>query len=113
MLLSELLGQSVNDATGRRLGTVVDIRLSLIGDLDHAPAEPCLYGILVSPHTNSSYLGYERSEIRYPKVLASLLRWRHRETFLALWDDVSPSDGPELALRKGFTKYSPVLQKQT
>ena len=74
-----------------RLGTVVDVRLTVDGDLDDNPDSPTLFGLVVSPRTRSSYLGYERSDARRPAVLAALLRWRHRGTFLALWDDIGRS----------------------
>ena len=57
-------------------------------DLDDNPDPPTLLGLVISPRTRCSYLGYERSDARRPAVLAALLRWRHRGTFLALWDDV-------------------------
>lgn len=110
MQVSELLGVDVVDADGHRLGTVVDVRLAVEGDLDHDPAVPTVFGVLVSPRTQSSYLGYERSDARRPQVLAALLRWRHRGTFLALWRDVARVDVDSVRLRAGFTRYSPILR---
>jgi hypothetical protein len=46
-------------------------------------------GLVISPRTRSWHLGYERSEAEAPKTLAALLRWRHRGTFLAGWEDVA------------------------
>ena len=40
MQLSELLGLDVLDDTAARLGTVVDVRLTVDGDLDDNPAAP-------------------------------------------------------------------------
>jgi hypothetical protein len=60
--LSELLGLDVLDATAQRLGTVVDVRLAVTGDLDGNPDAPTLFGLVISPRTRSSYLGYERSD---------------------------------------------------
>ena len=48
------------------IGTVVDVRLAIDGDLDDHPDTPSLFGLLVSPRTRSSYLGYERSDARRP-----------------------------------------------
>jgi hypothetical protein len=43
-------------------------------------------------------------------VLAALLRWRHRGTFLALWDDIGRVDTTSISLRAGFQRYSSTLR---
>jgi sporulation protein YlmC with PRC-barrel domain len=108
--LSELLGLDVLDATAQRLGTIVDVRLAVTGDLDDDPDTPTLFGLVISPRTRSSYLGYERSDLRRPTVLAALLYWRHRGTFVALWDDVARVDAESVSLRTGFGRYAPTLR---
>jgi hypothetical protein len=65
---------------------------------------------VISPRTKSSYLGYERSAADAPAMLAALLRWRHRGTFLAGWDDVARVGSDLVKLRSGYTRYSPVLR---
>ena len=110
MQLSELLGLDVHDAAAHRLGTVVDVRLAVTGDLDDKPGTPTLFGLVISPRTGSSYLGYERSDANRPAVLAALLRWRHRGTFLALWDDVERVEAETVSLRAGFRRYTPTLR---
>ena len=110
MQLSELLELPVRDAAGQQVGTVVDVRLAIDGDLDDRPDEPALFGLIISPHTQSSYLGYERSDPRRPTLLAALLRWRHRGTFLALWHDIALVSTESVVLRQGFERYSPVLR---
>jgi hypothetical protein len=110
MQLSELLGLEVFDADDERIGRVVDVRLDVGGDLDRDPDCPTLFGLLISPHTRSSYLGYERSDARRPKVLAALLRRRHRGTFLALWHDVRRVDAASVVMRSDFRRYSPTLR---
>jgi hypothetical protein len=65
------------DAGSHPVGTVIDVRLTIAGDLDHDPATPRLLGLIISPRTSSSFLGYERSTDTAPYVLARLLRWRH------------------------------------
>jgi hypothetical protein len=110
MRLSELLGLDVLDATAQRLGTVVDVRLAVTGDLDDKPDSPTLFGLVISPRTRSSYLGYERTDVHRPAALAALLRWRHRGTFLALWDDVARVDAKSASLRAGFQRYAPALR---
>ncbi|MDT5152251.1 MAG: hypothetical protein QOI01_3984 [Mycobacterium sp.] len=110
MQLSELLGLDVVDATAQRVGTVVDVRLAAEGDLDDGPAPPRLFGLVVSPRTGSSYLGYERSDVRRPATLAALLRWRHRGTFLIVWEDVARIDPKSVGLRADSNRYSPTLR---
>jgi hypothetical protein len=83
MLLSKLLGLRVIDAAQHPVGTVVDVRLTVAGDPAQNPPMPRVVGLVVSPRTRTSYLGYERSEADAPATLAALLRWRHRGTFLA------------------------------
>lgn len=110
MQLSELLGLQVTDATAQHVGTVVDVRVSVDGDLNDSPSTPILFGLVISPRTRSSYLGYERSDARRPAVLSALLRWRHRGTFLALWPDIQRIDTDSVTLRAGYSRYSPVLR---
>jgi len=100
----------VVDPTKQRVGTVVDVRLVVDGDLDDSPSQPTLFGLVISPRTRSSYLGYERSDARRPAVLSALLRWHHRGTFLALWPDVERIDSESVTLRAGFNRYSPILR---
>ena len=109
MQLSELLGLDVLDATAQRVGAVVDVRVDVGGDLNENPAAPRLFGLVVSPRTRSSYLGYERSDARRPAVLAALLRRRHRGTFLTLWGDIARIDAESVTLRNRFHRYSPIL----
>ena len=110
MQLSDLLGVSVFDAAGRRLGTVTDVRLAIRGNLDSHPGPPSVFGLVVSPRTGSSYLGYERTDVRRPVVLAALLRWRHRGTFLTLWTDLHTVGTDRITVRDGYRRYSPLLR---
>jgi sporulation protein YlmC with PRC-barrel domain len=110
MQLSKLLGLRVIDAAQHHVGTVVDVRLTLTGDPDDQPSAPRVLGLVISPRTKSSYLGYERSAADAPAMLAALLRWRHRGTFLAGWDDVARVGSDLVKLRSGYTRYSPVLR---
>ena len=73
-------------------------------------ADATVLGLVISPRTRSWYLGYERSEAEAPKTLAALLRWRHRGTFVAGWDDVARLATDHVTLRPGYTRYSPVLR---
>jgi hypothetical protein len=112
MQLSELLGLRVVDAGHHQVGTVVDVRLTIAGDPHHDPPPPRVLGLVVSPRTQSSYLGYERSTAKSPAMLAALLRWRHRGTFLAAWEDVARVDEDRVVLRPQYTRYSPVLRDE-
>ncbi len=112
MQLSDLLGLPVYDSDGTSLGTLIDVRLSVTGDLHHRPDAPKS----VRRHRESA-LQVLISGIRTPPrrsawVLASLLRWRHRGTFLTLWRDVDDVTHERLTLRRGATRYSPVLNEQ-
>jgi sporulation protein YlmC with PRC-barrel domain len=109
MQLSELLGLRVVDAGSHPVGTVVDVRLTIAGDPEHNPPTPRVLGLVISPRTKSSFLGYERSGADAPVMLAALLRWRHRGTFLAAWGDVARVGTDLVRLRPGYTRYSAVL----
>ena len=113
MQLSKLLGLPVIDSGSHPVGTVVDVRLTVAGDPAHDPPAPRVFGLVISPHTSSSYLGYERSEATAPMMVAALWRWRHRGTFVALWADVATVAGDHVTLRPGYTGYSPVLRDGT
>jgi sporulation protein YlmC with PRC-barrel domain len=110
MLLSELLGLRVVDAAQRRVGTVVDVRLTISGDLENDPPTPRVLGLVISPRTRSSFLGYERAQADAPVMLAAVFRWRHRGTFLAAWDDVAIVGADLVRLRAGYTRYSALLR---
>jgi sporulation protein YlmC with PRC-barrel domain len=110
MQLSKLLGLRVVDAGSHPVGTVVDVRLTVDGDLAHDPPTPRVLGLVISPRTGSSYLGYERSGANAPLMLAALARWRHRGTFLAAWEDVARIGSKRVTLRPGFDRFSAVLR---
>ena len=109
MQLSKFLGLRVVDAGNHPVGTVVDVRLTISGDLQHYPSIPRVQGLVVSQQTKSSFLGYERSTADAPTMLAALLRWRHRGTFLAAWEDVARVGTERVVLRPRYTRYSAVL----
>jgi sporulation protein YlmC with PRC-barrel domain len=105
MILTDVLGREVLDNHGARLGEVSDVRFAL----DSAPAQLLsharLVGIVVSPRTASSFLGYERQELTQPWPIAQLLRWRHRGSFLVLWEDIAVMGAHGVTLRPGFVPY--------
>lgn len=112
MQLSNLLGLRVLDAGHHPVGTVIDVRLKFAGDGGEHPGRPELVGLVVSPRTRSSYLGYERTAINAPALIATIAAWRHRGTFLAAWDDVARVGSNHVTLRVGYSRHSPTLRSQ-
>lgn len=110
MQLGELLGLPVRDNGSHFIGTVIDVRLTTTEDAEGRPAQPQLAGLLVNPRSRSSFLGYERSTANQPRLLFALLKWRHRDAFLADWEDVEVVDTDVVRLRAGYVRYSPVLR---
>ena len=110
MILGDLLGTPVHDADGGRLGRVADARFVLDGPPHQLMAEPRLLGLVVSPHSVASFLGYERNGLTRPWLLARLLRWRHRGSFLVLWEDIAMVGPRSVRLRPGFTRYNTMLE---
>jgi hypothetical protein len=109
MILSDLIG-SVARCEGQQVGHVVDVRLTPSGpEYDQPMPRLKTHGLLISPHTNSATLGYERKNVRSPWPIAALDRWRHRDSFLVLWDDVEGIDVGTVTLRPGHPRYSPTL----
>lgn len=109
MILGDLLGTPVHDADGGRLGRVGDARFVLDGAPRQLMAQPRLLGLVVSPHSAASFLGYERNGVTQPRQLVRLLRWRHRGSFLVLWEDIAMVGEHSVRLRPGYTRYSPAL----
>jgi sporulation protein YlmC with PRC-barrel domain len=107
MILSDLLGDTVLTADGERIGEVVDARLALDGPPDGMLAAARLYGLVVSPHSHSSFAGYERTGVNAPALVARFLRWRGRGSVLVLWPDLASVADHVVRLRPGATLYSP------
>ncbi|OMC04977.1 hypothetical protein A5733_20755 [Mycobacterium sp. NS-7484] len=112
MQLSNLLGLRVVDAGHHRVGTVIDVRLWLDEARGDHPPCPEVVGLVVSPRTRSSYLGYERRGINAPALIAAIAAWRHRDTFLAAWEDVARIGSERVTLRAGYTRHSAALRTQ-
>jgi hypothetical protein len=106
MLLSEMLGLPVDDHEGHPVGTVVDVRLGGQPGRTDGAGPTQLLGFVVSPHTRSSYLGYERTDVTAPAMISGIVRWRHRGTFLATWGDVARIGAHSITLRSGYRRYS-------
>lgn len=110
MILGDLLGTPVLDADGRRLGRVADVRFVLNGTPQQLMAEPRLLGLVVGPHSASSFMGYERNGLTQPRTIARILQWRHRGSFLVLWEDIAVVGARSVRLRPGFIRYSTALE---
>lgn len=109
MQLSNLLGLRVLDAGHHPVGTVIDVRLKIDGDDALQPSRPVVAGLVVSPRTRSAYLGYERTGINAPTLIAAIAKWRHRGTFLADWSDVGRVGSDHVTLRTGYVRHSAAL----
>ncbi|WP_157008777.1 PRC-barrel domain containing protein [Agromyces laixinhei] len=110
MILGDLLQAKVLDASGERLGWVIDVRFVLDGTVHETLADARLSGLIVSPRTKSSYWGFERHSQDSPALIARYLRWRHRGSFLVPWPSVAMlrSDGA-VVLRAEHDAYDPAL----
>jgi len=122
MILNDLLGLDVFDDRGERLGKVLDARFVLGGPGRAAPAgaaagagagagagEARLEGLIISPHSRHSYLGYERLDMNSPAIINAILGWLHRGTFYVQWDMVERVTAHELHLRTGYRRFDPRL----
>ena len=105
MQLSRVLGMAVVDTDHHPVGTVIDIRLAVPRDR----GRPEVLGLVVSPRTTSSYLGYERTGTNAPVLIAALARWRHRGTFVARWADIARLGSEHITLRPGYTRAPAAL----
>ena len=104
MILSDLLGQPVLDADGERLGRVIDARFVLDGTSSSFLPGARLHALLVSPHSASSFLGYERTGVTAPWPIGAILSWRHRGSFFVAWEDIALVAEDSVHLRPGFTR---------
>jgi sporulation protein YlmC with PRC-barrel domain len=108
MILSDLLRSDVVDASGARVGRVVDVRFRLEGAGD--PSVARVVGLIVSPRTASSFLGYERAALGRPVILDRILRWVHRGSFLVPWADVARMNDQGVRLRPGYHQEPSALE---
>ena len=110
MILSDLLGSAVFGEN--RVGWVTDVRFVLDQvSTDQAMPVARLHGLIVSPHTKSSTMGFERLNIRSPWPIAQFEHWLHRESFLVPWSDIAAIEPGRIRLRPNFARYSARLIK--
>ena len=108
MLLSDLIDSRVVDSADEHVGSVIDVRMN--ADEPSAAGRIVVYGLIVSPRSGSSLLGYERNDEHAPWAIDRILRWRHRDAFLVLWGQVAIVRVHEVQLQPDFVRYSPILQ---
>jgi hypothetical protein len=94
MRLSDLVGASVVDASGSRIGAVLDVRLCQ----DALPVGPSgaalrVDGLIVGRVGLSSRLGYDRAGVDAPWLVATIARRAHRSTRYLPWRDVVEVEG--------------------
>ena len=115
MLLTDLLDLPVYDHNGDRVGWVSDVRFRILdrptaSDGGGVPA-PEVVGILLGPRRRGSYLGFERTDVHAPVLLARWIRWRHRGTCLVPWSDVDHVEDGAVVLDAQYRRESPLLSR--
>ncbi|MGW9412425.1 PRC-barrel domain-containing protein [Arthrobacter cupressi] len=110
MILTDVLGSRVLNSEGDLLGRVADARFVLDQPPGQLLAGARLQGLIVSPHSAGSFMGYERNDVTRPWPIAQILKWWHRGSFLVLWEDIEIMGPETVRLREGFTAYHPGLQ---
>ncbi|MFT4109395.1 hypothetical protein [Propionicimonas sp.] len=109
MFLGDLIGVPVREG-GTPLGYLADVRLFVP---DRTPGQqvgtPELFGIVVCPRRAGSFLGYERTDVNAPALLARFFRWRSRGSFLVRWPDIAECGELGVDLRPGAARWSAAL----
>lgn len=112
MFLGDLVAAPVLQ-DGRRVGYVADVRLLVP---PHTPGQrvgtPRVYGIVVCPRHTASFVGYERTGVREPRLLAAFFRWRARGSFLVLWPDLARVGENGVDLRLDARRWSADLDSR-
>jgi hypothetical protein len=98
-------------ADGDFLGLVADARFVLDRPSGQLLAGARLQGLIVSPHSAGSFMGYERNDVTRPWPIAQALKWWHRGSFLVLWEDIEVMGPETVRLRERFTAFHPGLKK--
>ena len=93
MKASDLIGQPVVDATGRRVGVVTDLRCVQDGPLRGAMAAPRVRSVVVSRRRAGSMLGYNRPGQQGPWLVRLIVRWLHRDLLIVPWESIQLANG--------------------
>jgi hypothetical protein len=103
MILSDLFRLPVT-ADGQKVGYVVDARFELDGTGLNGVGDARLVGFIVSRRVRDSFLGYERTSVTSPWLIARFLGWRHRGAFLVAWEDIDVLGRDAVVLRRGYER---------
>jgi sporulation protein YlmC with PRC-barrel domain len=104
---NELIGLAVADSAGHLLGRVIDVRVRR-HTTDAGRTALTVEGLLVNRRAHHTFLGYERTGVDRPALIADLLRWRQRGIVLVPWQDIE-TIGAVVMLRAGARPRSPRL----
>lgn len=107
MILSDLLGLGVFDQGGNRLGRLIDARFAIERSPGQLLADARLQGIVVSPHSRASFLGYARKDVNAPILINDILSWMHRGTFYVPWASIQRISHDSVHLRENYEKFDP------
>jgi sporulation protein YlmC with PRC-barrel domain len=94
MRASELIGQDVVDAAGRRLGIVTDLRCVQDGLRRGHLAGIRVDALVVSRRHTGSWLGYDRRPAQGPWLVRAIVQLLHRNAIVVPWADVDETGGP-------------------
>ena len=93
MLMSDVMGSTVVDAGGKRLGQVTDVRLVQDGPYIEGFGNALrLDGLVIGRAGIDSRLGYARGGVRGPWLLRRLAFALEGRAWIVPWTDVSPHD---------------------
>lgn len=105
VLLTRVLGLPVLQ-DGERIGYVVDARFVLDGAPEGVFARARLLGLIVGPHARLGFLGYERKDMRAPRLLARALRRREHGAYLVGMEDVVEVAREHVSVRPDHRRWS-------
>ncbi|MDQ1530382.1 MAG: hypothetical protein QOE37_487 [Microbacteriaceae bacterium] len=111
MILGDLIGLPVRRADGTKVGTLADVRLVAADAGYEVLGDTRVFGVLVSPHSRGTQLGYERTGLRAPAPIAAFARWHQRGMFLVRWQDIAAIASDGVTLREGHRRFSPELPR--
>ena len=100
MRASDLLGVTVYDGHGQRLGVVTDLRCVQDGPLRGSMQALRVSALIVSRRHTGALLGYDRSSQKGPWLIRVIVRRLHRSAVLIPWETVAETTG-RITLRHG------------
>jgi hypothetical protein len=108
MLLSDLLHSTVVDAGGRELGPVDDVHVVQDGPVvEGFGATLRVVGLVVGHGALGVRLGFHRTSMKGPWLLAALFRRLERRALYVPWGDVEDHDGGVVHLAKAREELGP------